>query len=88
MGLPRGPVVISLRPLDPEDPGARLRVEYPLPGETGTHYAVISEERVLPEAIMRVDAHHVDAHGSIWLSRDDIAWLHAQLGALLLEMPV
>jgi len=74
----------AIRPIDRDDPGARIRVEY---DPDMSMCAILTEEVVLPERVLRADAQHVEAFGSLCLNRADIEWLAARLGELLLEMP-
>ena len=62
---------------DPNDTGLRLRLER----EEGD-CAMLVEEHVLPERVL-VKAHRSDLHELMWLTREDIAWLHEATGELL-----
>ena len=77
---------IRVRPATPQVHGARgqrLRLECQ-PEEL----AVLSEERTLPEHVSNPDANNVEVEDQIWLTREDVRWLHTQLGALIAEQDI
>lgn len=76
---------VRLYPVDKHDPGARLRVEFP--GDEGSGCAVFADERVLPEAVLKPDASHVESFGAMWLDRAGAEWLYAVLAELIPLMP-
>ena len=65
-----------IRP-DLGQPGVRLRVERE-PGEL----TEIAEEKTLPERVMRPDANNVTREEVLWLTEEDLCWLHDTLGEL------
>lgn len=73
---PGGKRFVRIRP-DLGAPGYRLRVERE-PGEL----TEIAEEKTLPERVTRVDANIVDREEVLWLTEEDLCWLHDTLGEL------
>lgn len=67
---------------DASEPGMRLRLE-----RNEGDIAMLVEERVLPERVL-VRAHRSERIEFIWLTREDIAWLHDATGELLEQWPV
>lgn len=74
---------IRIRPTEPQVHsaiGQRLRLECE-PGEL----AILAEERTLPEQVANPDANRIEVEDRIWLTRNDVRWLHSVLGALIAE---
>jgi len=69
---------IALRVGDPKVPGTRLALEC----EHG-ELAMFSEQETLPERALSANAQRVENRERIWLTADDVRWLHAELGALI-----
>lgn len=69
---------IALRVPDPKVPGMRLAVEC-----ERDDLAIFSEQETLPERALSPNAQRIDNRERVWLTADDVRWLHATLGELI-----
>jgi hypothetical protein len=69
---------IALRVPDPKAPGSRLAVEC----ERGD-LAIVSEQETLPERAMLPNAQRIENKERIWLTAEDVRWLHSVLGEMI-----
>jgi len=72
---------VRLHHWDPKMPGLRLRLDW----HRGDN-AEFVEETTLPERVMNPDAYRKQCHEHIWLTTQNVRWLHEALGELLAEM--
>jgi hypothetical protein len=76
---------VRIRPAEQvgDDRGVRLRVE-----REDEELTEIVEEKTLPERVRNPDANHVELLERLWLTEQDVRWLHHVLGELVFDMDI